>query len=73
KDHDHYTGLYRGAAHNDCNLNFYSKKGENIELRFLDSNQFFNKSLAELVKNLDFDQIIETKKYFTNIDDFRKG
>jgi hypothetical protein len=22
RDHDHLTGLYRGAAHNDCNLNF---------------------------------------------------
>ena len=22
RDHDHYTGKYRGAAHNDCNLSF---------------------------------------------------
>ena len=22
RDHDHLTGEYRGAAHNECNLNF---------------------------------------------------
>ena len=22
RDHDHLTGAYRGAAHNDCNLNY---------------------------------------------------
>ena len=22
RDHDHMTGLYRGAAHNECNLNY---------------------------------------------------
>ena len=25
RDHDHLTGEYRGAAHNECNLNFKCK------------------------------------------------
>ena len=29
RDHDHLTGKYRGAAHNDCNLNYKFAK-ENI-------------------------------------------
>ena len=27
RDHCHYTGRYRGAAHNNCNLNFSKPKG----------------------------------------------
>ena len=27
RDHCHYTGLYRGAAHNKCNLNYSKPKG----------------------------------------------
>ena len=26
RDHDHYTGQFRGAAHNSCNLNFKAKQ-----------------------------------------------
>lgn len=26
KDHNHYTGKYRGPAHNECNVNFKAKK-----------------------------------------------
>ena len=36
RDHDHLTGAYRGAAHNNCNLRLHFKgkkaKGSNIEL-----------------------------------------
>ena len=29
RDHDHLTGEYQGAAHNECNLNFkYAKENE---------------------------------------------
>ena len=94
RDHCHFTGEYRGAAHKNCNLKlkikpyktpipivFHNLKGydshlimkkihkaygnitcipNNAEkyisfsigqLRFLDSFQFMNSSLAELVKN----------------------
>ena len=97
RDHCHFTGAYRGAAHNECNLNykitgvipviFHNLKrydghiimqaigkvknqaiscipqtDENYisfsigkqwgSLRFIDSYQFVNESLATLVKNL---------------------
>ena len=31
RDHCHYTGHYRGAAHNSCNLNYKIAKHVNLE------------------------------------------
>jgi len=43
RDHNHYTGSYRGAAHNRCNLNFKQKlkillffhNGQNYDNHFI--------------------------------------
>ena len=43
RDHDHYTGKYRGAAHNGCNLNYKTPKeipivfhnGSNYDYHFI--------------------------------------
>ena len=35
RDHDHLTGEYPGAAHNECNLNFkYAKENEKKKLSY---------------------------------------
>ncbi|RWS23109.1 hypothetical protein B4U80_04804, partial [Leptotrombidium deliense] len=50
RDHDHYTGLYRGPAHRKCNVNFHEKKVIPIffhNLSGYDSHLF--------IKNLGFD------------------
>ena len=33
KDHFHFTGKYRGAAHNECNMNY--KVTKNIPIVFI--------------------------------------
>ena len=30
RDHDHYTGKYKGSAHKTCNLKFYYEKSLNV-------------------------------------------
>ena len=45
RDHCHYTGCYRGAAHNNCNLNYSKPKGVPVffhNLTGYDSHLFIN-------------------------------
>ena len=35
RDHDHLTGLFRGAAHNECNLQYKFKKGKKKDSFFI--------------------------------------
>ena len=116
RDHDHLTGQYRGAAHNECNLNFrFSKENQrkpssfhipiilhnlrgydshlimeslgkqtkgrlscipnNMEryisfswgcFRFIDSCQYMNASLNQLVANLDNGKFKILEKHFSD-------
>jgi intein-encoded DNA endonuclease-like protein len=47
-DHDHRTGRYRGAAHNDCNVSYFSARFLPVimhNFRGYDSHLFIKKSL----------------------------
>ena len=132
-DHCHYTGLYRGAAHNNCNLKykipkhipiaFHNLSGydahlfikelgkrfnkddiwviaenkgkyisfnvkikvklagvtdkngkqvyKNVELRFIDSFRFTQKSLDELARNLDDDQCKNLRRFYKSENMFK--
>ncbi|CAB4023910.1 Hypothetical predicted protein [Paramuricea clavata] len=64
RDHDHVTGMYRGAAHNICNLKyritwkvpvvFHNLRGydSHLIMQEIDSIQFMASSLEALVSNL---------------------
>jgi len=119
RDHCHLSGKYRGAAHNECNINYkipkfipvvfhnlsgydghlfikklggkikciptneekyisfskevivdsFEKSGKKIyvkrELRFIDSFRFMASSLDSLVSNLNKDQCVNLKKYYS--------
>ena len=68
RDHCHYSGIYKGAAHSLCNqedsisflisveIDKYIKNREErskeIELRFIDSFNFMSSSLDSIVNNL---------------------
>lgn len=118
RDHDHISGLYRGAAHNSCNLNYkytnripvviHNLRGydehlimsgigkiknrrincipNNMQqyisfslgsLSFIDSYQFLNASLENLVQNLPKEKFHILKKHFPDHEDLqlllRKG
>ena len=67
KDHCHYTGKYRGAAHNICNLRY--KVPKEIPVVFHNSSTYdYHFIIKELVKEFDgnFDCLGEnTEKYIT--------
>ena len=55
RDHDHFNGKYRGAAHNKCNLN--AKKPKFVPLYFYNGSKYDNhlfikeQKIKELYKN----------------------
>ena len=68
RDHDHYPGKFRGAAHSICNLRFKTQKeipiishnGSNYDYHFI------IKELAKEFKDQDFNCFGEnTEKYLT--------
>ena len=67
KDHCHYTGKYRGAAHNICNLRY--KVSKEIPVVFHNGSTYdYHFIIKELVKEFDgnFDCLGEnTEKYIT--------
>ena len=49
RDHDHYTGKYRGAAHLECNLRYSTQK--DIPVFFHNGTNYdFNLIINELAK-----------------------
>ena len=67
RDHCHYTGKYRGAAHNICNLRY--KVPKEIPVVFHNGSTYdYDFIIKELVKEFEgnFDQLGEnTEKYIT--------
>ena len=67
RDHCHYTGKYRGAAHNICNLRY--KVTKEIPVVFHNGSTYdYNFIIKELVKEFEgnFDCLVEnTEKYIT--------
>ena len=64
RDHDHYTGNYRGAAHSLCNLRY--KEQRNITIGMHNgSNYDFHLIIKELAKEFDTLNVIpeNTEKY----------
>ena len=51
RDHDHYTGKYRGAAHSLCNLRYSEQRNLTIGMHN-GSNYDFHLTSKELQKNL---------------------
>ena len=51
RDHDHYTGKYRGAAHSLCNLRYLEQRNLTIGMHN-GSNYDFHLTSKELQKNL---------------------
>ena len=60
RDHCHHTGLYRGAAHNDCNISilFHNLSGYDAHL--------FIKELERKFNENDIEFIIENKEKYTS-------
>ena len=76
RDHCHYTGRYRGAAHNSCNLKY--KKPKNIPVFFHNlsgyDSHLFIKKLASSNKNENIDCIPNNKeKYISFSKTIRTG
>jgi DNA polymerase type B, organellar and viral/Recombination endonuclease VII len=67
RDHDHYTGQYRGAAHRNCNLNYKIRSFVPVVLHNMAKYDahFFVKHLG--FNDGDVDLIAKTKETFTGI------
>ena len=52
RDHDHYTGKYRGAAHSHCNLNYSEQITLAINMHG-GSNYDFHMIIKELARKFD--------------------
>ena len=67
RDHRHYSGKYRGAAHNNCNLRY--KMPKEIPIVFHNGSTYdYHFIIKELVKEFDgnFECLAEnTEKYIT--------
>ena len=73
RDHDHYTGLFRGAAHNQCNLLY--RVPEKIPVIFHNLKGFDSHLIVNALDNDRFQQIdilpITMEKYLAMfMDDF---
>ena len=66
RDHCHYTGKYRGAAHSNCNLNY--KIPKEIQVVFHNGSTYYHFIIKQLSRKFkgDFDCLGEnTEKYIT--------
>ena len=68
RDHCHYTGLYRGAAHNNCNLKY--RIPDHIPILFHNLSgydaHFFIKQLGRRFNKNDIGVIVENKEKYTS-------
>ena len=66
RDHDHYTGKYRGAAHSQCNLNYSEQRILTINMHG-GSNYDFHMIIKELAREFDTVSVLpeNTEKYIS--------
>ena len=62
RDHDHYTGIYRGAAHSLCNLR-YSTQVDIPVIFHKGSNYDFHLIITELAKKIQIRNEMHFVKY----------
>ena len=69
RDHCHYTGLYRGASHNNCNMKYHIPDYTSIVFHNLnyDAHLFIKKLRRRFIKN-DFGVVAENKEKYISFD-----